>query len=468
MNIKKMDRKAYNELIEKPKCIVTGLSLTWDQYKAFGRYSSSWVRNLYSKLKDVEKARAVIKDWVFCPATNSHYPDVEGWSRSTGGGRVPSDVRAEFYKQTFQATQICTFPGCQNTVPFENLNLHTCCVQHYNQGNRIRRGDYPLEDLKYKCALDEMKFLRTEDVAAHLRSTHDFSDEQMEKYFRTYILKPEDNQGFCKWCHEPTALNNFSQGYFDFCHNTSCNVSWHNAHTDRLEKCSKAMKRIGARGDAFHRQPGYWLKRGFSQAETEEILEQLTNDHRNDVSTLMKRHGLSKVEAEAKRKEITRKWITKVHHGLIYTPESQKFFWALWREIKPYISVDDVVFATFNRGKVDQKFNREQLVETQRSFFKLDFYIASLAFVIEFDEPGHSGRREKDLRRDNEIRAAFQNRVTIHRLLAKLWRKNPEGTVNQYAFLIRQALARANRRSSQSETDFKRELQANQLRIRES
>lgn len=438
MRIRELEESTYNSLKKRPTCKITGLMLTWRQSKAFGSYCSLPVKQLFAKHKNVKAVRAVMKGWVYFPPTNAYYADAHSWSRSTGKIGVPVKVRAKFYKEVFQATQICKFPGCPHTVPFEFLKLGTCCNQHYSQGRRIRLRDYGLRDLKFRCALDGLRFYRTEDVAAHLRSIHQFSNQQMENYYRTYLLKRTDNHGFCKWCGKPTGLHNFSRGYNDFCHNASCAVLWYNKNTNRLERCAVSMRRTTASGDVLPTQLGYWLKLGFRSVDAQHILRSLFRDRQNDVQALMRRKGISEPEAVLLRKKITGKWMQKFHHKVPYSAASQEFFWRLWERIKNRISPHEVFFATFHVGKRQSKKNLEWLQEVERTFYKLDFYISGINFIIEFDDDNH--RRTisilKDKKRDAEIMAALNQKAALHRVAIKAFREHPSQIVEGLSRLI--------------------------------
>lgn len=441
MNIKKLNEQDYNALPEKPHCKVTDLELTWRQYTSSGLYSSVMVKKLWREHKDVDVVRRIMAAWVYFPLTNCHYPDARTWQRSVG--HLPDDKTQTlnaFYDLHFRATNTCQFPGCAETVPYDLTHLSACSVQHYNQSNQIRKGTYAAEDLKFKCLLDDMAFVRVEDVSKHLRQVHKFNDAQMEGYYRERLMKPDDNHGFCKWCHKPTRLYNFVQGYFDFCADSDCNVLWHNQNSGRLDKCSISMKRVAASGDFTHTQVGYWLKRGFDYATTQEILRDIAAQRVSDVEGIMRRDKVTRPEAVFRRKQITGKWLSKFQHKIYFSPNSQKFFWQLWEKLKPFLTVGDVFFATFDHGIPQTQKNLEYLLETQTTYLKLDFYIPKVGFIIEYDDPAHLGRKRLDIDRDTEVKATLGYTCLIHRVPCLQFETKPSETLETALKLIHERI----------------------------
>jgi G:T-mismatch repair DNA endonuclease (very short patch repair protein) len=87
-------------------------------------------------------------------------------------------------------------------------------------------------------------------------------------------MKPEDSNGQCLECGKELKFISIAKGYQRFCHNSACNVVWHNKNSGRLEQSSNGIKLARSSGDNIPTQLGYWLKKGFSEDEAKAKLKE--------------------------------------------------------------------------------------------------------------------------------------------------------------------------------------------------
>lgn len=313
----------------------------------------------------------------------------------------------------------CRFPGCNKTACGKGDARHYCCITHYYQARRLKKGTLKLSDLTVKCELCGIMLQDMLGLTRHLVSVHGvgYTDGGLEEYYRKYLMKASDPQGTCVWCGAPTSFTTLGKGYSRFCYNKDCNVRWYNANTNRLEKSSSGIRKARSAGDNVPTQLGYWIKRGYTETEAKRILRERQTT--NSVESIMKRENITREEAEIKRKEITDKWSAKVHTGMNFSMASQDLFWRLWAELKDTFSPDDVFFATFVNGThATDKTNHEYRLQTDRSYRLPDFYIKSIGMIIEFDGTFHHSSRWRkatfDEDRDGEILRSYPDHTIFH------------------------------------------------------
>lgn len=417
-------------------CIVTGKPTTT-------KFFSPTIKVLYqNRCKgDIELARKFLEDdFKFIEEYDVYCHRLWPRARTTLMKlKITDDEINEVFKNYYPTYQQCSFPGCGNKLVWNPTHLipdhykkcvDTCCITHYNQSKHISNGKYTLEDLKYKCHIDNLSFLRLEDVTDHLITHYNYDETDLENYYLTYVWSEGDSSGQCLWCDSEIPFFNIHQGYRDFCHNSDCSVLWHNKHEDRATKAGGNISKT--KQEKPQNNPTrveYWVNQGFTEtAAARKLIERQTT---NSVDAIQKRNKCSRVEAETIRRNITEKWI-KSCPNINYSLVSQRLFWSIQRKLD--LDIDDVFFATFNRGvEVEgSKNNREYKVKTEKSYRLIDFYVKSKNKAIEFDgEYWHNkkGARELDLLREREIRDAIG--CTTLRIDEVDYNKNPDEVVQR-------------------------------------
>jgi len=364
------------------------------------------------------------------PDTQKQYREIRLWKTACTNRGVSPERQEQIYNDNWRCDHICKFPDCGKEVPFDMLRYGTCCITHYNQYRRIAKGDYVLEDLKFVCHLDGMRFIRPDDVGDHLRKNYRYTDAQMREYYDTYC-RESCAEGTCKHCGAATAFHGIHNGYAEFCPNTDCNVRWYNSNTDRLAKASAGITKSRESGDCVPTQLGYWTKQGLSEAEAIEALK--ARQTTNSVEAIMARNKCTRTEAVHIRKQITEKWSANTHTGQNWSNISQELFWGVWDNLHNELSAEDVFFATFDNGVRQDTQNLEYRLETISSWCKPDFYIKSLGIIVEFDgEWYHSksgwGGSRNDEQRDKDIIAKHPG-MKILRVRERDFRNDPKAEI---------------------------------------
>lgn len=414
-NLKKMSADDFEALPieERPICRITGQLLTQAEFLSQGRFKCSLYKTLFSKLKDEDQVRSVLqKDYIFCDLNNQHYTDFRACKTGLTRSGYTQNAVEDFYMRVLYQGSKCRFPGCCEKVPFKFSYHGTCSITHYNQNNKIKNGKLSLNELSFVCVLDGKKFKKIESVGNHLRRNYAFTDEQLEAYYREHCLKPGMDSGSCRTCGKPVKFKGIGVGYDAFCHNTDCNVRWHNAHTERLNKSSVGIKKSHSKGDVIPTQIGYWLKRGYNEEQARQLMrERYCN---NSVEGIVKRKGCSLDEAIKYRTSITEKWLNNFPK-MNWSKVSQKLFWAVYEKIKH--QYPDCYFATNNNGEFCGDRNLEYRLKTFSSFVLLDFYCPKTFSIIEFDGTyWHGAKRVQvnDDKRDLKIQEAFPEVRILH------------------------------------------------------
>lgn len=423
--------KYYNEIIFPssmcPRCIVTDKKLTYRVYICYGRKCGSVVYKIYGKCKDIEATKkALEKDFFYVEELNGYFSD---WSRmalsATRGGLSIEQKKAIYDKYILNNTK-CRLASCNNKVPYEQAKTSACCSLHYGRDLKLKKGAYTTDDLKYVCKINGEKFPSLNRLTRHIISLK----LTPEEYFKKYV--DSSTTGTCKWCCKPVPFHNIEVGYRNFCHNSSCNVLWHNKfenRNDNGEKISQRLKEL----QNMKNQKGYWLKRGYTEEEAKEkVTERQTT---NSVEAIMKRKNCSREEAVEIRKDITKKWANSFPK-LNYSMVSQKLFWSIYEKIKETFS--DIYFATLDQQTNQKDYSRtnhEYQLKTKTSIRYPDFFIPEINKIIEFDGVywhGKVGRGNKtqDEKREKEICEVLEN-CKIFRVREDEYNKNPEKVVNE-------------------------------------
>lgn len=313
----------------------------------------------------------------------------------------------------------CRFPGCHNEACGVGDARHYCCVTHYNQHKAIKKGQLREAELKVRCELCGVRLKDLMGLTRHLASAHEvtLANGKLADYYKQYMCAGVENVGTCLWCGSPTTFTTLKRGFARFCYNKDCGVRWYNENTGRHIKAGASIHKSHSTGDKVPTQVGYWIKRGMSVDEAVQAVR--TRQITNTVEAIMKRDGLSKDEAIAKRKSITDKWSAKVHTGMNYSRVSQELFWDIWDTIRAQYSAEDVFFATFCNGvKSTDDVNHEFRLPTGKSYRMPDFYIKSIGMIIEFDGTFHHSDKWRDATydtdRDAEILSAYPSYKILH------------------------------------------------------
>ena len=406
MNIRKLSEEQYAALPDSkiPRCRVTGDRLTLQQLRNSGHFKNALLKKLFKDLGSAEAVIGKIKsDYLYCPVDDCYYDDFRAARTSLVKRGYPEEVVRKFYEDCVQSKTTCRFPGCTSHVPIEMTHFGCCTITHYNQSQAISKGRQNMEDMKFVCTLDGMWFKKVESIGNHLRRNYNYTDQQVEEYYRTYVMKPGDHPGTCLWCSKPVPFGGIGLGYDKFCADTSCCVLWNNEHTGRAKRAGPAIKKSHARGDVIPTQLGYWTKRGHSLEEAKVLRKKMHGG--NSVEAIMARDGVDRPTAEAFRSSITTKWLNSMPR-MNWSIVSQKLFWEIRSRMGE--NLPTMYFATLSPdGSRDDTRNQEfRLTCKDGKSVLIDFYIPSLNLAIEFDGSyWHSGRF-KGTKPTNEARDA--------------------------------------------------------------
>ena len=377
------------------KCIITNLEL--NKNKKYGRFYSRVIHNLYKKYNcDIEKTKTNLNELIYVSEVGNYYTSWAGCSKGLGkSGNVTLD-RQFLYEKYFKNISKCRVDKCNNEVPFEMVRLNACCTLHYNQDTSV---NYDKSKAKFICLENGNSFMSLNHLTRHIKSLNLNTEDYYNKYHRI-----DEKEGKCLWCLSPVKFKNVEVGYGRFCHNTNCNINWHNKHTNRAANCANKISNTLSERGRLPSHMEYWMNRGYT-SEYAQILVQ-ERQATNTVEKIMNRRGCSQETATDIRAEITNKWLASFPR-LNYSKVSQQLFWEVYNRIKNDYS--EIYFASFKSGKlIDDGTNHEYGVKTNRSTRKLDFFIKDINKCIEFDGAywhGKVGKGDKtrDIIREQEI-----------------------------------------------------------------
>lgn len=211
------------------------------------------------------------------------------------------DAKEYFDKYLF-GKEKCKYIHCDNNLTYENrYSGNYCCQGHYESQKKINDGI----ELKYKCELCNTMYEDLGGLKQHLSKVHNFGDEELKNYYDEFLKK--EDEGFCKYCGKELGLSRgrFTDGYSKFCHNTDCNVLWHNENTDRLDKFSESLKEtIKDNPERFPVKLEYWIAKGYPEKMAKAKLSERQTTFSKSVC--VEKHGEEKgIEIW---KERQRKW----------------------------------------------------------------------------------------------------------------------------------------------------------------
>jgi hypothetical protein len=181
-----------------------------------------------------------------------------------------------------------------------------------------------------------------------------------------------------------------------------------------------------AREKLSERQSTFSLEKCIEKYGEEEGLKRFTERQDKWQNTL-------KSKPEEEIREMNRKKLAHCHTG--YSKISQELFIEIYKEIKD--RYNEIYFATLSEEGIIQectkKDNREYIVDTEKSFRRLDFYIHDTEKCIEFDGDywhGQIGNVERDRKRDEEIKEARPN-IQILRIPEQDFKKHRIKTIEK-------------------------------------
>lgn len=402
-------------------CIVTNQKLTYRTYKICGNRCGTAVNLLLRKHKDVSVVKRIVDETLFyVEELNGYYQEWSGMSTTSSKMKFNTDQKMNLYNKYILSNTKCRLSTCSKHVPYEHVALGSCCLLHYNRDLKLKKGNYTTDKLKYECKFDGERFTSLSRLTVYIKN----KGWTEENYYHTFI--DPTAEGKCKWCSKNVSFHNIENGYRNFCHNSSCNVLWHNAHEGRNNHGDKISKNH-KENQNLPTQKGYWLKRGYT--EDEAVRKVKERQQTNSLESIMKRNKCSKEEAVAIRKLITKKWMDSFPKSN-FSAISQKLFWDIYEVIKD--SFPKIYFATLNpitNKKDTSGKNHEFLIQTLKSSRRPDFFIPSVNKIIEFDGTywhGEKGRgnKTKDELRDTEIIESLEDCKILH-INENEYRKNP-------------------------------------------
>lgn len=382
-----------------PKCKVTGKKLSYDNWSEYFTICGSAIKNTLKKYNNnIEEVKKIIEnDYIFVEELYGYYSDFRSLSTAIGKRKMDSSLNIKLYEKYFELKSKCILESCSNKVLFSELKHGGCCLNHYNKHISIKKGKRTLDEFCYSCKECNESFANSAHLTIHIEKNHMSSEEYYNKH-----ISPE--KGKCKWCKKPTKFNSISSGYDSFCYNTSCNVNYHNNHTNR-HKCGEKISNSLKQNKNMPNQKEYWMKKGMDEENAIKMVSEKQTT--NSIKSIMKRTKCSKEEAIKIRKSITEKWLESLPK-LNYSKVSQELFWEIYNKIKN--DYNEIYFATLYNGVMDESGkNHEYKVPTSKSYKKLDFYVRDINKAIEFvGTYWHSINNkkyteEKDIIRENQI-----------------------------------------------------------------
>ena len=421
----------YNENIypskDCPRCIVTGLKLTYKSKKELGCYYSSSIKNVYFKCgKDASRAKEVIdNDYIYIIELDGFYSDFRSVSRAITKLDLEKTLHELLYNKYFEPKSKCILEICDNKVPYDRLKDGACCINHYNKHKFIKSGRTKLTDYIYKCKECNESFANPAHLTIHIEKVHMTSEDYYNKYISL-------EKGKCKWCNNPTKFNSINSGYDSFCYNTACNINYHNTHENR-HQCGDKISKSLIENKNIPNQKEYWMKKGMDEKNAIKMVSE--RQKTNSIESIMKRNKCSIKEATEIRKQITEKWLES-YPKLNYSNISQELFWAIYEKIKDQYK--EIYFATLNEGLLDESGkNYEYRVKTEKTHRQLDFFVKDVNKAIEFlGEYWHSERNtrdnftpDRDYKREMEIKDAINCKILNIKELD--YRKNKEEIIQK-------------------------------------
>ena len=223
-------------------------------------------------------------------------------------------------------------------------------------------------------------------------------------------MKETDHE-FCKEFGKPNSFR-FDRGFCDFC-SFSCSTKWYAKNTNRIEMAMNTIKEKEKLDSTFNLRPNqknYWINKGFSEAEAIQKVHERQQ-------TFTKEKLIEKLGEEAgiqRWKDRQEKWqknYTKRNFSLV----SQELFWKLVERLPGVVCF----FAQNDNGIKDESGkNHEYTIETDESFYKVDFFIPSINYCVEFDgDYWHGvrpGNQTRDAIRDSNILKYNPNIILVH------------------------------------------------------
>ena len=278
------------------------------------------------------------------------------------------------YFENYIEKQKCVI--CNKLVDFENLKYAPCCgSKHYQQTKKSQKEKINENII---CKICNDSFCKISGLVKHLQFSHNYNKNQLKEYYDIYYKK--SNEGVCKWCGKKTEFSSMKRGYYNFCYNTICNISWYNKNNNRAKNCADKISSSLKTNQNLKSQKGYWIKNGFTEEQAKFLVKERQST--NSIKSIVKRNNCTIAEATDIRKQITEKWLNNFPR-LNFSLVSQKLFWSICKDgnLDPCKSF----FASNNNGQKDFTKNREYRIKTKTTCYALDFYVPLKNKCIEFD-----------------------------------------------------------------------------------
>ena len=289
------------------------------------------------------------------------------------------------------------------------------------------------ESIKHiKCNECGEMFDSLKNLSRHLRIKHDMT---AQNYYIKYLMTPQDFM-FCKECGKPNGFR-FDRGFMDFC-SFSCSTTWFAKNTDRIERSMKTIAKRKEEDPDFHlstSEERYWVLKGYSEDEANKKVHERQKTFSKKI--MIEKHG--EEEGTKKWKERQKKWQDS-YKKQNFSKISQELFWGIFSEIKNI----DMYFAQNNKGIKDESGrNHEYKIESSESYCRLDFFIPSINFCLEFDgDYWHGekrGNQERDRIREENIIKHNPN-IKIYHVKEKDYKNDKCAIINYYIDLINKEL----------------------------
>jgi len=246
------------------------------------------------------------------------------------------------------------------------------------------------------CTICNKEFNNTKGLSVHLVKCHNYNNNDKKQYYDKYLKK--DNEGECYFCGKESLFFDLTRGYHRICGSSDClgktratgtyeflmykyNLSKDDAIKLMNEKAIKRGENIKKSFDEklninpnFHKEKShqtkeYWIKKGYSESETEIKLKEIWNDiHKK---TWDKRRNNPELYTNVNTTQIEY-WIKNGYtkeESLNKLSERQKTF-SLEKCIEKYGEIDGVNVWTERQkkwsAKIEKKYKNGEFVKFRK------------------------------------------------------------------------------------------------------
>jgi hypothetical protein len=321
--------------------------------------------------------------------------------------KIHNSLKDEYFEECFNESCLLCGKKLKYLQKFRGGNF--CDNSHYYSYRNKING----KTLTEKCSLCDSQLENCRQLGAHLTKAHKFVELDVREYYNKFYRK-DVSEGQCKWCKKETRFIGLTHGYMEFCHNTSCNVYWHNKNENRHEKSGKTnsetIKNFPERQSTTLQ---YWINKGYNEEEAKQKLSERQTTFSKKIC--IEKYGeIEGLEVWKKRQE---KWTKNFNKIGGFSKISQEMFFELYDKIKHLYK--KIYFASIDEygNKVDNS-NNEYRIKTKNTVRLLDFYVLDINKCIEFDgdywHGNKPGNKIRDELRENEIFESNPNIKIFH------------------------------------------------------